>query len=47
MTDWVSKVTKNYCKGGKIKYQAGYQPSPDPCASLATATSTTDTSTSG
>jgi len=47
MTNWVSKVTKNYCKGGKIKYQAGYQPSPDPCASLATATSTTDTSTSG
>jgi foldase protein PrsA len=47
MTNWVSKVTKNYCKGGEIKYQAGYQPSPDPCASLATATSTTDTSTSG
>jgi len=47
MTDWVSKITKSYCKGGKIKYQAGYQPSPDPCTSLATATSTTDTSTSG
>jgi hypothetical protein len=38
-------VTKNYCKGGKIKYQVGYQPSPDPCAALATATSTTDTTT--
>jgi len=47
MTNWVTKITKNYCKGGKITYQAGYQPSPDPCASLATATSTTDTSTSG
>jgi len=47
MTDWVAKITKTYCKGGKIKYQAGYQPSPDPCTSLATATSTTDTSTSG
>jgi len=47
MTDWVSKVTKSYCKGGKIKYQAGYQPSPDPCTALATATSTTDTSTGG
>ena len=47
MTDWVSKITKSYCKGGKIKYQAGYQPSPDPCTLLATATSTTDTSTSG
>jgi foldase protein PrsA len=38
MTDWVSKIQKTYCKG-QIKYQAGYQPSPDPCA----ATSTTST----
>jgi parvulin-like peptidyl-prolyl isomerase len=45
MTDWVSKITKSYCKGGKVKYQAGYQPSPDPCVSLATATSTSGTST--
>jgi parvulin-like peptidyl-prolyl isomerase len=43
MTDWVSKVTKSYCNGGKIKYQAGYQPSPDPCAALATATNATTT----
>jgi foldase protein PrsA len=43
MTDWVTKITKTYCKGGKIKYQAGYQPTPDPCASLATATNTTTT----
>jgi foldase protein PrsA len=43
MTDWVSKVTKSFCSGGKIKYQAGYQPSPDPCASLAAATNTTTT----
>jgi parvulin-like peptidyl-prolyl isomerase len=42
MTDWVNKVTKNYCKAGDIKYQAGYQPSPDPCASL-----TSNTTTSG
>jgi hypothetical protein len=41
----VTKITKGYCNGGKIKYQAGYQPSPDPCASLATATNTTPTST--
>jgi len=41
MTNWVSKVTKSYCKSGKIKYQAGYAPSPDPCATLATATTTT------
>jgi parvulin-like peptidyl-prolyl isomerase len=43
MTNWVTKITKTYCKGGKIKYQAGYQPSPDPCASLATATNATTT----
>ena len=43
MTDWVTKITKTYCKGGKIEYQAGYQPTPDPCASLATATNTTTT----
>jgi len=43
MTDWVTKTTKSYCNGGKIKYQAGYQPTPDPCASLATATNTTTT----
>jgi foldase protein PrsA len=43
MTNWVSKVTKSYCKSGKIKYQAGYAPSPDPCATLATATNTTST----
>jgi len=47
MTDWVTKITKTYCNGGKIKYQVGYQPTPDPCTSLATATNTTATSTSG
>jgi len=43
MTDWVTNITKGFCSGGKIKYQAGYAPSPDPCASLATATNTTTT----
>jgi hypothetical protein len=43
MTDWVAKITKGFCSGGKIKYQAGYQPSPDPCTALATATNTTTT----
>ena len=43
MTDWVSKLTKTYCSGGKVKYQPGYQPSPDPCQSLSTATNTTTT----
>jgi len=40
MTNWVNKIQKSYCSG-QIRYQAGYQPSPDPC----TATSTTTTST--
>jgi parvulin-like peptidyl-prolyl isomerase len=43
MSDWVAKITREFCNGGKIKYQAGYQPSPDPCAALATATNTTTT----
>jgi len=38
MTNWVNKIQKNYCNGG-IRYQTGYQPSPDPC------TSTNSTST--
>ena len=44
MTDWVTGVTKDFCKGGKIKYQASYVPVPDPCTSLATATTPTTTS---
>jgi foldase protein PrsA len=43
MSDWVAKITREFCSGGKIKYQAGYKPTPDPCASLATATNTTTT----
>jgi parvulin-like peptidyl-prolyl isomerase len=39
MTAWVDTTTKTYCKGGKVKYQAGYAPSPDPC--VATKTTTT------
>ena len=43
MTDWVKKITEGYCGKGQIKYQVGYEPQPDPCASLATATNTTGT----
>jgi len=40
MTKWLEDTKKGYC-GGRIKYQVGYQPNPDPCASLtSTATST-------
>jgi parvulin-like peptidyl-prolyl isomerase len=38
MTTWVDTTQKSYCHGGKIKYQAGYAPSPDPCAVTNTTT---------
>jgi foldase protein PrsA len=40
MTKWVEDMKKNYCDG-RIKYQVGYQPATDPCA---TVTGTTTTS---
>jgi len=39
MTKWVEDTKKDYCKSG-IKYQVGYQPNPDPCASLTGPTAT-------
>ena len=39
ITKWLDDTKKSYCNG-KIKYQIGYQPSPDPCATLTGATST-------
>jgi parvulin-like peptidyl-prolyl isomerase len=39
ITKWLEDTKKTYC-GGKIKYQIGYQPNPDPCATLTGATST-------
>jgi parvulin-like peptidyl-prolyl isomerase len=33
MTKWVEDTKKDYC-GGRIKYQVGYTPNPDPCATL-------------
>jgi parvulin-like peptidyl-prolyl isomerase len=41
ITTWFNNLTKSFCKGGKIHYQVGYTPSPDPCAS----TTSTNTST--
>jgi parvulin-like peptidyl-prolyl isomerase len=41
LSDWLNGVTKSFCSGGKIEYQTGYQPSPDPCASLAAGNATT------
>ena len=40
MTKWVENKKTQYCKSG-IKYQVGYQPNPDPCATVAGATTTT------
>jgi parvulin-like peptidyl-prolyl isomerase len=40
MTKWVESTKKSYCNS-KIKYQVGYVPNPDPCASVTGSTSTT------
>jgi parvulin-like peptidyl-prolyl isomerase len=40
MTKWLEDTKKDYCNG-LIKYQVGYQPNPDPCATLASSTATT------
>jgi parvulin-like peptidyl-prolyl isomerase len=39
ITKWLEDTKKSYC-GGKIKYQVGYQPNPDPCATLTGSTAT-------
>lgn len=40
VTKWLEDTKKDYC-GGKIKYQIGYQPNPDPCATLTSSTTST------
>src|SRR3954447_18143448 len=40
MTDWVASLTKSFCSGSKVKYQVGYAPNPDPCASTTNPTTT-------
>jgi foldase protein PrsA len=37
MTKWVDTAKKDFCSG-KIKYQPGYRPNPDPCATATTTT---------
>jgi foldase protein PrsA len=39
VTKWLADTKKSYC-GGKIKYQVGYQPNPDPCVTLTNSTTT-------
>ena len=41
MTNWVTTTTKDFCSGSKVKYQTGYKPNPDPCASATTTNATT------
>ncbi len=41
MNKWVSDLTKSYCTGSKVKYQAGFAPNPDPCSTLTSKTTTT------
>jgi parvulin-like peptidyl-prolyl isomerase len=41
ITTWFSNLTKSFCNGGKIHYQVGYTPSPDPCKPTTTSTNTT------
>lgn len=41
LSAWIDKVEKSYCGGGQISYQAGYSPSPDPCAALTAPNQTT------
>jgi foldase protein PrsA len=41
MTQWVDGVKKDFCKPGKVKYKAGFKPTPDPCLSVTTPTQTT------
>jgi parvulin-like peptidyl-prolyl isomerase len=43
MTKWVDDAKKDFCSGGKIKYQPGYAPSPDPCIAVTASTATTTT----
>jgi parvulin-like peptidyl-prolyl isomerase len=40
-SQWLEKTKKSYCSGGKISYQSGYTPSPDPCTALSSSTPTT------
>jgi parvulin-like peptidyl-prolyl isomerase len=40
MTKWLEGTKKDYCNG-RIKYQVGYEPNPDPCAAVTSTASTT------
>jgi parvulin-like peptidyl-prolyl isomerase len=41
LAEWVTDAADSVCSGGRISYQVGYQPNPDPCQQF-TATTTTE-----
>lgn len=41
MSEWVNSLAKDFCSGTKLKYQLGYQATPDPCAATTTSPTTT------
>jgi parvulin-like peptidyl-prolyl isomerase len=41
ITEWASNLAKKICTDGKIEYQIGYTPNPDPCAQYTAPTTTT------
>jgi hypothetical protein len=41
MTDWSANLAKSVCTDGKISYQIGFTPVPDPCAQYTQTTATT------
>jgi hypothetical protein len=41
ITEWASNLAKKICTGGKITYQIGYTPNPDPCVQYTTPATTT------
>jgi parvulin-like peptidyl-prolyl isomerase len=40
MTKWVDDTKKSYCSDSKVRYAAGFTPSPDPCAKPTTTSAT-------
>jgi foldase protein PrsA len=41
INDFSTSLTKNFCSGSKIRYQVGYKPVQDPCASTTTNSTST------
>ena len=46
MTQWVDDTRKDFCDG-KLNFQAGFKPTPDPCAKSTTTSTASSTTTTG